>query len=76
MITVPAIVRRALRAWQRHIEARQRAKRLQMMLRVSPDLRAAHDRLERDRRRHAATKADRAALRAATTDMLRRSVGA
>lgn len=71
---VPPPIRRALRQWTAWREARQRQQRFARMLRVNPDLRRAQQALEQDRRRHAATRADAAQMRAATTDMLRRSV--
>lgn len=73
----PSFVRWAakqLRPWQDRIEARQRRERLARMLRVDPQLRAAHEALERDRKRHAPTKADIAAMRHAVHSRLWREV--
>ena len=70
---VPPYITRALRHWTAWHEGRKRQQRFARMLRVNPDLRRAQEALERDRHRHAATRADAALMRAATTDMLRRA---
>lgn len=56
------------------IERHQRAQRFRRMLSVSPELRKAHEALERDRRQHKATRADIMAKRNALHEMLRRKV--
>lgn len=61
------LVRAVLIGWERH----QRAKRFRRMISVNPQLRAAHEKLERDRKRHAPTRADIAAKQAAVHAMLR-----
>lgn len=71
---VPPPIRRALRQWTAWREARQRQQRFARMLRVNPDLRAAHDRLERDRKRHARSLPDIIAMREAVHAELRREV--
>lgn len=70
---VPPPVRRAFRQWQAWREARQRQKRLDLMLRASPSLRAAAELHDLHIRQHRPTRADIAMMRAATTDMLRRA---
>ena len=69
---VPPIVRRALKGWLNWREARQRQKRFARMLMVNPDLRAAHERSERDRKRHARSLPDIMAMREAVHAELRR----
>lgn len=56
-------------------EARQRQKRFARMLRVNPQLRLAHERLERDRKRHATSRGDLLAMRAAVHSQLGGSHG-
>ena len=71
---VPPPIRRALRQWTAWREARQRQARFARMLRVNPDLRLAHERLERDRKRHARSLPDIIAMREAVHAELRREV--
>jgi hypothetical protein len=71
---VPPYIARALRGWTAWREARQRQKRFVRMLMVNPDLRAAHERLERDRKRHARSLPDIMAMREAVHAELRREV--
>lgn len=71
---VPPIVHRALKGWLNWREARQRQKRFVRMLMVNPDLRLAHERLERDRKRHARSLPDIIAMREAVHAELRREV--
>ena len=60
---VPPYITRALKGWTAWREARQRQKRFVRMLMVNPDLRLAHERLERDRKRHARSLPDIMAMR-------------
>lgn len=62
------LIRRVLAGWEAH----QRAKRFRRMISVNPQLRAAHEALERDRQRHAPTRQDIRAKQAAVHAMLRR----
>ena len=71
---VPPYITRALKGWTAWREARQRQKRFARMLMVNPDLRAAHERLERDRKRHARSLPDIIAMREAVHAELRREV--
>lgn len=65
---VPPYITRALRQWTAWREARQRQKRFARMLMVNP----AHERLERDRKRHAQSLPDILAMREAVHAELRR----
>ena len=67
---------RQLRPFQAHIERHQSRQRFARMLRIDPQLRAAHERLQRDRKRHDKTAADLKAMQDRLHAMLRGSVGA
>jgi len=65
---------RQLRPFRDHMEARRRRERFARLLRIDPQLKHAHEALERDRRRHAPTRADLMAMRQALHAELRREV--
>ena len=74
----PTFLRWARKHWNiiaAHMEYRQRQERFRVMLMVNPQLRAAHEALSRDRKRHAPTRADIQAMREALHNELRREVG-
>ena len=68
MTAFDRLIKRVLLGWEAH----QRAKRFRRMISVNPQLRLAHEQLERDRKRHAPTRADIRAKQAAVHAMLRR----
>lgn len=73
----PAFVRwagRQLRPWRERMEARQRQERFARLLRIDPSLKRAHEALERDRKRHAPTRADIMAMRDALHAELKREL--
>lgn len=74
MIPVPPYIARALRSWQLWRETRQRQDRFARMLRVDPDLMAAHERRCRHMRQHDATAQDLKEMQDRLHNMLSREV--